>query len=502
MRFNPWATAPIAPEEPIGTDIAIREITERVATIAQRDLNVLMREASTAVEDQLRLEDAGWRQIGSPTGDIIRDAQRIINLQQSRLYHLKDPLAHQAVRLWTDYTFGPGMTWSAEDEGTKKVMESFWNNPANRNILSARGQRMSNDKLMVDGEVFFALFLSPSGAIIRRIDPLEITEIISDPEDVETVMYYRRLWAPRNGMPMKATYRSANNLKDQEVQSWLTGGTVKSTEEAIVFHLTYNTITQRGNPLLLPALDWLKQYRRFLASRVAVMLAIAKFAWKAKVAGGQAAVDATRATLHDEAPNAGSTIVENMGVDTTPIKSDTGAKGASADARMIRLQFIAASGFPEQYYGDIATGNLATAKTVELPVMKMIQSLQRVWSDFHQEIDEVVLAFAKIDPKKWYVDRDFPPVATDDIGVAAKAITDIITAFPEFKRSPDVQQQALMVIGINNTGEVLDALKELPDEPVETVPEQESSTDVQLVRVLKDLKVAVKESGENGHHGD
>ena len=144
------------------------------------ELEEILREAVQSVEDELRLEDRGWLALSSQTALVIPDATRILSLRLSRLYHARDPLAHQAIRLWTDYTFGSGTTWSVpEKEGenrepTRKAMEAFWGARANRTLLSAQGQRRSSDKALVDGEIFFALFLGPE-VKIRRVDPLEIT---------------------------------------------------------------------------------------------------------------------------------------------------------------------------------------------------------------------------------------------------------------------------------------------------------------------------------------
>ena len=96
---------------------------------APRDeLEILIREATQSVEDDLALEDAGWINLSGVTGDVITSAERITNLKLSRLYATKDPMGKQAIRLWTDYTFGTGMTWSVpdENEATKKVLKSFW----------------------------------------------------------------------------------------------------------------------------------------------------------------------------------------------------------------------------------------------------------------------------------------------------------------------------------------------------------------------------------------
>lgn len=456
----------------------------RLRELAPRDeLDILLREATASVEADLTLEDAGWINLSGATGEVITSSERITNIKLSRLYALKDPMGKQAIRLWTDYTFGSGITWQSEDDAVTKVLESFWDSKANKNILSARGQRKSSDKLLIDGEVFFAIFLGAKGeAKIRHIDPLEITEIITNPEDIEDIRYYRRQWSDPQGKPHDTIYRSSTNIKDEATPD-MYGKSVSKTDDALIYHLTYNTITQRGNPLLLPALIWMKYNTRFLASRIAIMLALAKFAWRTKVKGGQTAVDAIKAKTHDKEIAAGAHLVENLGSDTIPIKTETGAQGAYQDGRMIKLQIAAAVGIPEQYFGDISIGNLATAKTVELPMMKMFQSYQAIWNGTYQDIDEIVLQHNKINPDKWYVDRDFPKISPTDVIEGATALMNIINVMPELASSPDVQQLALLLLGINDPSEVLDALGK----------ESKGNVNVRLIKALQDFRESLKQ---------
>jgi len=372
------------------------------------------------------------------------------------------------------------MTWQSEDEKVTKVIKDFWGAKTNQGVLSARGQRRSSDKLLVDGEIFFAIFLGAEGkATIRFIDPLEITEIITNPEDKDEVKYYRRQWVDAQSKAHETIYRSISNIKNENTPD-ASGKSVQSNDEALVYQVAYNTISQRGNPLLLPALDWIKQYRRFLASRVAVMLALARFAWRSKVKGGQAAVDAIKAKTHQLEVAAGSQLIENMGVDTQPIRTDTGATSAYQDGRMIKLQVAAAVGIPEQYFGDISIGNLATAKTVELPMMKQFQSYQAIWEGAYQDINEIILEHNKIPPDKWYVDMDFPAIAPEDIAQAAQALMQILQVMPDLAYSDDVKQIALMTLGINDTAEVLDKLSK----------ESKSNPNVDLTRALKKFREA------------
>ena len=153
---------------------------------------------------------------------------------------------------------------------------------------------------------------------------------------------------------------------------------------------------------------------------------------------------------------AGAFQVHNEGVKMTPIKVDSGARNAYDDARMLRLQVSSATGIPGQYFGDISSGNLATAKTVELPMLKMFQSMQQVWEDFYRSIDEAVLLHNKIAPDKWYVDINWPPIAPKDIASMADALSKVVATFPQMGDSEEVMMVALNTLGIDDVSEVID----------------------------------------------
>lgn len=448
-------------------------------------------EAYKSVGDVFAGEDKGWvnLSVSSAAGiNVLSDAKRKEAVNKARYYATMDPLARQAVRLWTDYTFGTGMTWSAKDEKANDALAKFWYAPENSGVLSARGQRKSSDKLLIDGEIFFALFLGPQGqATIRRIDPLEITEIITDPDDLEDVRYFKREWSDTQGQQHAAYYRSFNNQKDQPCKD-STGATVKATEDALVYHLAINTIGQRGNSTLLPALDWIKLYRQFLASRVAIMLALARFAWKVKVKGGSQAVTAAKDVYQDQTPAAGSVAIENMGAELQPIRTDSGARNAYDDGRQIKLQICSGTGWPEQYFGDISIGNLATAKTVELPVLKMCQSYQTIWTDAYDDIDQVVLAHNDVPEDARYIDRDFPFITPADESEMAKNIVAIGMAFPEFLSNRDVMQNALLSIGVRDPNAVIDEILGKGNK---------ESNIIALTKALRNFREVLERDGDN-----
>ena len=142
-------------------------------------------------------------------------------------------------------------------------------------------------------------------------------------------------------------------------------------------------------------------------------------------------------------------------------------------------------GVPEQYFGDISIGNLATAKTVELPMMKMFQSMQKVWEDFYQSIDELVLGHNSITSDKRYVDRNWPLIAPRDVAAAADAISKIVTTFPSFADSKEVMQAALTTLGIDDVAEVLDNIEGVIA----------ANPDARVARILREYRESLK--GDN-----
>ena len=65
---------------------------------------------------------------------------------------------------------------------------------------------------------------------------------------------------------------------------------------------------------------------------------------------------------------------------------DTGALQRKEDMRALKLYIYAGLGFGEHYMGDPASGNLATATAMELPVLKMIQAEQKLWSSIYTDL--------------------------------------------------------------------------------------------------------------------
>ena len=452
-------------------EYSVREMAEFVATNVPE-----LREAFTRADIELALDDRGWLVPGRQWTAADLDAQtRTTLVAKARLYWLRDPLMKQAVRLWTDYSLGTGITWDSKDQKIKDKCDKFAKGRRNKTIMNSEGQRRSSKKLLVDGEIFFVIFDADQDSdakTIRRIDCLQITDIICDPDDEEHVLGYRRLTA-QDKILYYADWRNddADNALLAKQNDPSTKGKIgdKVQQDCLVYHIPFDTLLKRGNGLLSSNLDWSKEHRRFMEARVAIQQALAKFAWKGKVKGGQAIINQLQAKLQSTYATAGMTQVErhpqtapggtwaeNAGVDLTPMPRATGAGDAKGDGDQLKLMVCAGTGIMLHYFGDPSTGNLATATAMELPMLKMFQSYQSMWKDAFRDLFAIAL---DEDPEEESdLTLDLPPILLDDIRKIGQFVQMVAAVFPEI-RVPEVLQTLLNSLNVGNIDEVMDSVE-------------------------------------------
>ena len=435
-----------------------------------------LREAFTRADIELALDDRGWLVPGRQWTAADLDAQtRTTLVAKARLYWLRDPLMKQAVRLWTDYALGTGVSWDSKDEDVKNQCDAFAKNRRNKTLMNSEGQRRSSKKLLVDGELFFAIFDADGKGdpkTIRRIDCLQISDIICDPDDEEHVLGYRRLTA-QDKVLYYADWRNDDDddslLSDQSDPS--TKGKIgnKAESNCVVYHLPFDTLLKRGNGLLSCNLDWSKEHRRFMEARVAIQQALAKFAWKGKVQGGQGIINQLQNKLQSTYATAGMTQVErhpqtapggtwleNKGVDLTPMPRATGAGDARADGDQLKLMVSAGTGIMLHYFGDPSTGNLATAEAMELPMLKMFQSYQAFWQDAYRDIFSIAMDEDPDEPDDLNITT--PPILLDDLRKIGQFMGTVAGVFPEIA-CPAVLKSLLNSLNVANLDEVMEDIE-------------------------------------------
>lgn len=180
-----------------------------------------------------------------------------------------------------------------------------------------------------------------------------------------------------------------------------------------------------GVPRMRRTIRWYTAYNDFMAARVNMMQAAAAYIGKKKVPGAtgpggleRLAQRASRATSDlrsvveraidppnvTPGPRSASIAVESGGLEFEPFNLSSGSGDAEKDAQMLRAQVSAGDRFPQHYLGDIGSANLATATSMELPVLKHVEARQElVEGVFRWGIDrkiERAIELNQIDPTK------------------------------------------------------------------------------------------------------
>lgn len=164
-----------------------------------------------------------------------------------------------------------------------------------------------------------------------------------------------------------------------------------------VYHVAINRGSEMafGHPRMDRVIRWFNSFNTFMDARVDMMAATAAFVMKRKVKGTPQQLQrmanqalSRRSVLGmsmepnmmaDVGPKAAGIMTENDSVDHEPFNLNSNAQNAMADAQMLRSQVSAATRWPASYYGDASQANLATATSLELPVLKAVEARQEIF---------------------------------------------------------------------------------------------------------------------------
>ena len=424
-------------------------------------------EAFTQADIELALDDRGWLVGGKKMAGELDPISRTVQINKSRYYWLRDPLAHQAVRLWTTYGFGDSsVSYQCDDMGVQKKLKKFMNDRRNRNILSAAGQWRLSNKLLIDGEIFFCVY---DDGTIRTFDPLQITEIVCDPDDEETVLCYKRVCSSDKTL-YYADWAIGDNPLLAKAKDPANGKICKIEQKCVMYHHKFDALEKRGTGLFGACVNWSREHRRFMEARVALTQALAKFAWKGQVKGGQSVLNAIKQNLQstfsvtglsggtekNPQPAPGATWMQNQGLDLTAMPRATGASDAKVDGDGLKLMVSAGTGIMLHYFGDPGTTNLASATAMELPMLKQFQMYQKLWKDCFRDIFSIVLD-EQPDDEQEDIYVDLPPILQDDLQKLGSFISAAATVFPEIKVTP-VLKMMLTSLGVEDINSVMEKI--------------------------------------------
>ena len=430
--------------------------------------NELLQERIAELE--LALDDAGYERIGDSNFDKQFTKASIDKIAaMARVYWLKNPLIKRAVATQANYVFGQGVDVVAADEDVQTVVDAFMEDSKNRAELTGEQAMLTKEtELQVTSNLFFTFFTDPlNGATRVRTIPLsEITRIIYNPDDSKEPWYYYRQWQqPKEPGSQKyemhqAMYPDINYMPKGGLPKHFNGIEVMALNP--VYHVKTNCLSdmEYGVSEIYAAIDWAKAYKDFLEDWYTIVKSLSKFAWKATSKSGatgmgqakqvlEGAINGGSNPMNSDLPGQAAQVwMSSDNFDLAPMPK-SGATVAVDDGRRALLMVCAATGIYEHYFGDPSTGNLATAKAMEQPMLLMFQERQELWTDVFNTIFGYVINQSALKPGgklrgvmsfndygESYVDMGdtdrsvdvkFPPILQEDVNERIDAIVKSVT---------------------------------------------------------------------------
>lgn len=325
--------------------------------------------------------------------------QQIILL--SRLYYIKNPIVRRLVNVCAIYVFGRGVEISSPDKDANEEIKRFMDR--NRKTLGQAALTDLERRKDYDGNLFFCFFTDDNSgeSDVRTIDATEIQEIVTDPNDCETERYFKRQWFERTfdektgafSQVGKVAWYPAIDFEPATPLKDINGAPVMW--DSPVYHRKCGTAGKWlfGCPRIYPMLDWAKAARKFLEACAAVKAALAQISMSITTKGGQQAVEGIKQQLqstvatgnsswYEQNPTAvnGSIFASGPGTQLAAFKS-SGEGGDPEEVRQYKLMCCMVKDVPETFLGDVKTGNLATATSLDRPTELAFKGFQEEWRE-------------------------------------------------------------------------------------------------------------------------
>jgi len=302
--------------------------------------------------------------------------------------------------------FARGFDATTNDPNANNLIDDFF--ARNQKVLGRVALMALQRSKDHDGNLFFTMFSDPgTGDVdVRMIDATEIQDIWTDPEDADLPRYYRRVWTQRahdaqtaaSATVTREAWYPALNYDPAECRP----PEPKLTEiqghpvmwDSPVHHRKVGAVGKWlfGCPRIYPMIDWAKEARRFLEACASVRQSLSQYASTVTTKGGQAAIEGIKqqlqtqvgpgAPIWDSNPPAiaGSTFISGPGTTMEAFKVQ-GSTFSPEDVRQYKLMCCMVMGVPETFLGDVSTGNLATATSLDRPTETVFLSLQEEWTE-------------------------------------------------------------------------------------------------------------------------
>lgn len=366
-------------------------------------------------ELELALEDRGWvREITISNFEFsLFGIQRIIGL--CRLYALKNPLIRRGIQVVSFYVFGRGVSISSDDEDENKVLQAFFLDPRNAQELGHRALVKKEEQIWSDGNIYWVFFADEKTGdlVVRCLDPIEICDIVTNPDDASEEWYLHRRWmaqafdvntGQKQPAPQQAWYPALGY--DPDVKPLTIGPEkVKVMWDTPCMHWKEGGMAKwlYGVPLAYPAIDYGRAVKRLIDNWCSMQEAMTRFAWQVETQGGLPAIANLKQTLattlsigdgsqyeQSPPPNTASSWISGPGNKLTMSKTSNMIDGPEVGRRVAHMAYMV-FGLPETFFADASVGTVATATSLDRPTELMMLGIQERWREGLQRMGDYAI---------------------------------------------------------------------------------------------------------------
>lgn len=338
-----------------------------------------------------------------------------------------DPISWRCVHLKAEFSLGRGLenkvtygSGSKKGQGYDKaqtVWDEFWK----RNKMDQRLDLIARDYCW-GGEQFLRYFKKGRSLTIRSLDPASIYDLITDPEDIETVFAYHQqfqtayqLFGPDKPNPSGVPPAPTGPSDPGAVTKYI----IRQILPQEIDHYKANSSAyeRRGRSDLFPALGWIKRLRDYLTSHVIQADMLSRICWDLEVAGNQPTITALRSQLfpNGRAPRPGTVFAHNtsskLEAIAPPHTSGASGRGDSILDALVTMVSLS-GGVPKDWLGFGMQNTRAGALVATEPAAKSLQELQgTIEGMINDSFTRVMKAAGIFDAE---LETTFPSIAAED----------------------------------------------------------------------------------------
>ncbi len=374
----------------------------------QREHYESMFESMTAFQQELLDESKGWASLDAAANEKdVKWSDYVQNHKDCWEAYVENPLAKGYIDRLCDFVVKDGFQLVSEDEGVQDALQRY-----TKSFDWLGFQRQACRESGIYGELFNRFYEGNASYDSALVDPSIVAFVRTDPSNASKVeSYYLKYTVP--GYDDEGNQNKGTQVKE----------TVKADE---IIHLKVNTVSTatRGISDLLCNLKWLKRHKQVATNLVRRSNAQMSIIGEKIISGpGLAATTAGGYTKSgdestssetgkriERTPAPGTWYVHSPSVQYkfTPIPNDM--RGMTDLLKMLNKIICSGFGLSEHWLGDTSESNLATAASLELPILAKFSARQEELKWFFAEHLKKVLALEGLEDVEFDV---IPPELSD-----------------------------------------------------------------------------------------